>query len=183
MTTSYKNGHKIYYDYDNCMWRYEDGMPANDEFRPCPKCNELPGVSTHDPCFDNLPGVRNACCGHGQEDGYIQFDDETLIRFNLVSVERHGSDMSIKDTRDEDCDEAFITEFNCFVWNGDEKKYFGIRIEPTKDVEEAIELAKNENDRSGDVWACGVYINGKYYGDGTYKSLEEVGIAEEYILL
>ena len=35
----------------------------------------------HDPCISNLPGVKNACCGHGLKKGaYIHFEDDSVIR-------------------------------------------------------------------------------------------------------
>ena len=33
-----------------------------------------------DPCLGYLPGVRNACCGHGVQYGYIQFENGLVIR-------------------------------------------------------------------------------------------------------
>lgn len=78
--TSYKNGHKIKYSVVTGKWHYEDGQLA-DTFRPCPKCNELPTEDGHDACLGSLPGVQNACCGHGVENAYIQFVDGTEIRF------------------------------------------------------------------------------------------------------
>lgn len=49
--------------------------------RPCPKCQEFPNEKGHDPCIANLPGVKNACCGHGVEPGYIAFDNGKTKRF------------------------------------------------------------------------------------------------------
>lgn len=34
----------------------------------------------HDFCVTNLGGVVNACCGHGVEEGYIQFDNGVIVR-------------------------------------------------------------------------------------------------------
>lgn len=38
-----------------------------------------PSPDDHDPCIVNLPGVMNACCGHGDPnaDVYVQFWDTT----------------------------------------------------------------------------------------------------------
>ncbi|MFW6242880.1 MAG: hypothetical protein ACOC2W_01865 [bacterium] len=33
-----------------------------------------------DACFPNLPGVSNACCGHGKRKGYIQFENGVIVR-------------------------------------------------------------------------------------------------------
>ena len=60
-------------------------MPNNDAInvvsKRCPKCGEGVTPEGHDPCITNLPGVTNACCGHGSsEGGYIQFSDGRIIR-------------------------------------------------------------------------------------------------------
>jgi hypothetical protein len=33
-----------------------------------------------DPCLGYLPGVQNACCGHGIQYGYVQFENGLTIR-------------------------------------------------------------------------------------------------------
>jgi len=76
---SYWNGHPILYI--NNVWVYADtkkSVEHSDE-RPCKKCNKLP-VNEHDACIANLPGVSNACCGHGTQDGYVQFMNGEIIR-------------------------------------------------------------------------------------------------------
>jgi hypothetical protein len=47
--------------------------------RPCPKCGHYRTKDKHDPCIANLPGVRNACCGHGVEESYVQFENGMVI--------------------------------------------------------------------------------------------------------
>lgn len=42
-----------------------------------------------DPCFGKLPGVTAACCGHGQEPGYISFENGVVVRFIDAEIERH----------------------------------------------------------------------------------------------
>lgn len=88
---SYINGHKIYFNEHNLAFEYEDGevfsyWDHNNECigglmreRPCPKCNKLP-INGHDACIVNLPGVKNACCGHGVKEGYIHFTNDVIIR-------------------------------------------------------------------------------------------------------
>jgi len=47
----------------------------------CAKCNELPTRDDHDACLGTLPGLMNACCGHGEDDmAYVQFLDSVSIR-------------------------------------------------------------------------------------------------------
>jgi hypothetical protein len=67
------------------VWRFSDtGEPANDEnirARKCPVCQLSPSQNMHDPCIADLPGVRNACCGHGRpKNAYVQFDDRRELR-------------------------------------------------------------------------------------------------------
>lgn len=94
MCESYLNGNKIVTTtVDPLSWRYPDDLsPIIDEngkfnYRPCPKCNKYPTPEGYDACFGYLTGVRNACCGHGVEDGYIQFGNGKVIRFNNVRVD------------------------------------------------------------------------------------------------
>jgi hypothetical protein len=48
-----------------------------------------------DPCLGRLPGVKNACCGHGfPQYGYIMFDNSMVIR-NFLMVEASLEDSSI----------------------------------------------------------------------------------------
>ena len=47
---------------------------------PCKRCNHLPNKRGHDWCLRGLPGVRFACCGHGEQDGYIMFENGVTIR-------------------------------------------------------------------------------------------------------
>ena len=32
----------------------------------CPHCKQDKVEGEHDPCIANLPGVKFACCGHGE---------------------------------------------------------------------------------------------------------------------
>jgi hypothetical protein len=48
---------------------------------PCKACGaERPTENGHDPCIANLPGVQNACCGHGVGLAYAHFTDGRVIR-------------------------------------------------------------------------------------------------------
>jgi hypothetical protein len=47
---------------------------------PCKRCGHLPSKKGHDWCLRNLPGVKFACCGHGEQDGYIMFTNGLTIR-------------------------------------------------------------------------------------------------------
>ncbi len=77
--TSHYQGHGIYFDK---AWHYvDDDTTVKDSIRPCGKCDKLATADGHDSCIANLPGVRNACCGHGDASAaYIEFDDLSIIR-------------------------------------------------------------------------------------------------------
>lgn len=67
-------------------WIYEDTgerLPATGgEVRPCKKCGKLfpLGEGEIDPCLGVLPGVDNACCGHGvRESSYIRFTNGLAV--------------------------------------------------------------------------------------------------------
>lgn len=60
------------------------GVAVNDiEMRPCAKCGlvfEGSNIGEPDPCLGVLPGVDNACCGHGvPEDAYIRFTSGVVV--------------------------------------------------------------------------------------------------------
>ena len=63
-------------------WFYKDGGRVSDDpQRDCGRCGRPATPEGHDGCLGTLPGVANACCGHGQDaDAYIQFDDGRTIR-------------------------------------------------------------------------------------------------------
>ena len=46
----------------------------------CVACALWPSEEGHDPCIASLPGVRNACCGHGTGLPYVEFLDGTTLR-------------------------------------------------------------------------------------------------------
>ncbi len=48
---------------------------------PCNNCRLHRTPEGHDACLGTLPGVMNACCGHGDPwDIYVQFYDGTILR-------------------------------------------------------------------------------------------------------
>jgi len=54
---------------------YRDGKDI-----PCTRCGHSPTKKGHDWCIRNMPGVLHACCGHGEEDGYIHFKNGVTIK-------------------------------------------------------------------------------------------------------
>lgn len=73
-------------------WVYEDNgerLPATGgKIRPCKKCGKsFPlGEGEVDPCLGILPGVDNACCGHGvTEYSYIRFlNGLTVVGYEIL---------------------------------------------------------------------------------------------------
>lgn len=44
---------------------------------PCKHCGLRITPEGHDPCLGTIPGVMNACCGHGRdEEAYVQFSSK-----------------------------------------------------------------------------------------------------------
>jgi len=84
MITAQEKGYQITYNVENEQWIYVDTKePVENNPRPCKRCGQLPTKEGYDACLGKLPGVKNACCGHGYEDGYIMFEDGTTIRGNF----------------------------------------------------------------------------------------------------
>ena len=75
-------GHDIHYDVQKGLWLYADGQAVqNDPARSCGHCGLSSTPEGYDGCLGELPGVMNACCGHGSYgEAYVQFDDGTILR-------------------------------------------------------------------------------------------------------
>lgn len=74
------DGHKRYVDKNGIRRYIDNDIEVSALYRPCAKCNEFPTDDGDDDCIKNLGRVANACCGHGLEKGYIQFDNGITIR-------------------------------------------------------------------------------------------------------
>jgi hypothetical protein len=46
---------------------------------PCPLCGMVRTREGYDACLGELPGVSNACCGHGEGTGYVQFTNGVVL--------------------------------------------------------------------------------------------------------
>ena len=79
MTKSFLRGHSIIYQ--NGEWLYQDTKsPTVSNPRPCGHCGKPNTIEGHDACLGILPGVMNACCGHGVNDNaYVQISPDHLI--------------------------------------------------------------------------------------------------------
>lgn len=82
------DGHKRYVD-ENGERRYVDNNVRLQDmpYRPCAKCGCYPNEDGDDACIARLGKVLNACCGHGTNKGYIQFDNGIIIR-GYFEIER-----------------------------------------------------------------------------------------------
>ena len=97
MIRSHFRGHPIIWK--NNEWVYEDTEEAsgfNSIVRPCKKCGktfEGSSIGDADPCIGELPGVDNACCGHGvPELAYIRFETGVVVKgFSIEYTERWKS--------------------------------------------------------------------------------------------
>jgi hypothetical protein len=81
MVKSHLRGHKI--EHNGSEWIYSDTKQptiSTHKSRPCGKCSEYETIEGHDACLGALPGLMNACCGHGSNGVYIQFLDGVCIR-------------------------------------------------------------------------------------------------------
>ena len=80
MDTSYQIGNN---STDN-LQTIENRLDSSDSRIPCAKCGKLPTKDDHDACLGTLPGVIDACCGHGVTEAYINFENGVTIRGSLV---------------------------------------------------------------------------------------------------
>ena len=74
--TGYYRGHTIRYVGD--AWRYAmTGLAVVDDPEPaCGHCGKASTPEGHDGCLGTLPGVVNACCGHGTDaEAYVCLED------------------------------------------------------------------------------------------------------------
>ena len=68
--------------YYSNAWYYTDTdrLVANDPNRVCGECGKENTPEGHDGCLGALPGVTNACCGHGQvAEAYVVLLDGTRL--------------------------------------------------------------------------------------------------------
>lgn len=76
----YLRGHPIHQK--DGVWVYADTLePTVDNPRDCGHCGLANTLEDHDGCLGTLPGVMNACCGHGvTREAYVQFWDKECVR-------------------------------------------------------------------------------------------------------
>lgn len=91
---SYFRGHEVYFSNNSWYYTDDDSLAGFDgEVRPCKKCGRVfqgSNIGDPDPCIGDLPGVDNACCGHGiKENSYIRFTNGIVVKnFDIEYTER-----------------------------------------------------------------------------------------------
>ncbi len=88
MKSSKLRGHKI--EYTNKEWLYCDTKKSTiltHKDRECGNCGRHKTKDGHDSCLGIIPGVINACCGHGNKDeAYLQALDGTVIQGKIATI-------------------------------------------------------------------------------------------------
>lgn len=94
----YYRGHRIHESAPG-VWRYLDGTRvADDPQRACGVCQRPQTPEGHDPCLGSLPGVLNACCGHGKRDeSYVVFEHGPTLRGFVV--DRFDDELELEQQR------------------------------------------------------------------------------------
>jgi len=96
-TKSKFRGHDV--EYRNEEWFFcETGLSIIETHidMPCGHCGRGDTPEGHDGCLGTLPGVMNACCGHGVEsEAYIQFSPGVAIYGGEAAGEIHRLKMQV----------------------------------------------------------------------------------------
>lgn len=84
---SYLRGHKIEYLAGEFVYSDTKSSTVNND-RPCGYCGLISTHNDHDGCLGELPGIMNACCGHGQpSEAYLQYCNGSIIRGKQATEE------------------------------------------------------------------------------------------------
>lgn len=85
----YHRGNEI--EYSQGAYRYKDTLErvSDKTDRSCGYCGKENTKEGHDGCLGELPGLMNACCGHGNSrESYIQFlDGECIIGAEAITIQ------------------------------------------------------------------------------------------------
>lgn len=87
MTKGNLRGHPIYWDGHQFLY-LDDNTRTVGNPRGCAACKLPDREDGHDACLGELPGVMNACCGHGDVgEAYIQYPNGHSLRGALALKE------------------------------------------------------------------------------------------------
>lgn len=75
-------GHEtLEYIETGALFYAQNGKQFSLTARPCALCGHSPTLKGHDACISDLPGVNNACCGHGVvEDAYVVLKNGKVLK-------------------------------------------------------------------------------------------------------
>jgi hypothetical protein len=77
---------EIVYGNTNQFYSDDDRPVDRKEPRPCSLCKMQWPSGKPDACLGQLPGVKDACCGHGVEESYIEFHNGVRVS-NFARIE------------------------------------------------------------------------------------------------
>ena len=100
VSTAHIRGHKVYYNKEKQEWLYSDDDTSTSVERPCKRCGHMPLENGEDWCLGHIPKVKNACCGHGVEEGYIQLENGKSFREEFEISERIITKVEYEKTED-----------------------------------------------------------------------------------
>jgi hypothetical protein len=90
-------GHKLvhFYMIEECSRYLDSGIEYNCADIPsliCPKCKKKQTKEGHDNCLGTIKNVKQACCGHGIEKGYVVpiFDKSDLKKTQQLKEDMKG---------------------------------------------------------------------------------------------
>ncbi|MGB7968246.1 MAG: hypothetical protein WCF28_01595 [Methanobacterium sp.] len=83
-TEKLNSNHQIETNISDDQLIIENHLDQSGNRNPCVKCGKLPTKEDHDACIGTLPGVIDACCGHGVKEAYINFENGLTLRGSLV---------------------------------------------------------------------------------------------------
>ena len=90
MIADYYRGHEIFKAIEGYIYKDNRQLVSENKDRACGHCGKKNTPEGHDGCLGTLPGVMNACCGHGTEEGYIQFENGVTIR-GYFKIDEEGA--------------------------------------------------------------------------------------------
>ena len=106
MPKSTHRGHEIA-NFGNGWYYADTGEPVASTPKPCGHCGKGDAPEGHDACLGTLPGVMNACCGHGDiKEAYVQFPDASCIR-GEEAIKFFKDSKGDEDGRQRDCTNEF----------------------------------------------------------------------------
>jgi hypothetical protein len=78
---TYSRNRGRYIEFHDGKWYFSDTQEEINGKVKCNHCGMEMKDDEYDSCLGKLPGVKYACCGHGEiSECYIQFLDDTVIR-------------------------------------------------------------------------------------------------------